>query len=190
MRKLKLPMNITIDGFVSDSDGKLDWMLLEVDEKQINYLRSLTSTVDTILLGRKMAGESIPHWKKIAISGRSDPETEYAKFFTATRKIVFSKTPHDFEENTSVENGDLEESIKELKNQSGKEIIVYGGAAFVASLIGQNLIDELNLFVHPVSLGRGLPIFNENSKFKLIESQPYSNGVVLNKYQPSVNNKH
>ena len=188
MRKLKLQMNITIDGFVGDSEGKLDWMLPEVDEKQIQYLNALTSHVDTILLGRKMASESIPHWKNVSTSGKNDPETEYAKFFTDTRKIVFSKTLQDFSGNTLVENGDLEESIKQLKEKSGNEIIVYGGATFVASLITHNLIDELNLFVHPVSLAKGLSIFNSVSKFKLIESCLYSNGIILTKYQPLRNN--
>jgi dihydrofolate reductase len=179
-------MNITIDGFVGGPDGQLDWMLPEVDERHINYLNSLTNNVDTILLGRKMATESIPHWSKVASSGKRSEETEYAKFFTATSKIIFSRTLTNFEaKNTSVEDSDLKDTIEQLKKKSGNEMIVYGGAKFVASLIELQLIDELNLFVHPVTLGKGLPIFRGNSKFNLMESRSYSNGILLNKYEPS-----
>jgi len=185
MRKLKLQMNITMDGFVGDTNGKLDWMLPEVDQKQIDFMNKLTKTVDTIVLGRKMATESIPHWEKIAKTNKKDQETEYAKFFTRTSKIVFSKSLKSIEgENVHIEATDLKESMRQLKQKPGNDLIVYGGATFVSSLLHENLIDELNLCVHPVALGKGLPIFQEHSKFKLIKSDSYENGIVLNTYQP------
>ncbi|WP_164515271.1 dihydrofolate reductase family protein [Flavobacterium ustbae] len=184
MRKIKLQINITIDGFVGGENGELDWMLTESDQKQIDYLNGITENVDTILLGRKMALESIPHWQKVAESASKNQETDFAQFFTETQKIVFSKNlQHIDGKNVVLENGNLKDAIQKIKDKPGADVIVYGGANFVSSLLKENLLDELNLFVHPVSIGKGLSIFNEKTKLKLIRSEFYTNGIVLNKYE-------
>ena len=184
MRKIKLQINITIDGFVGGENGELDWMLTESDQKQIDYLNGITENVDTILLGRKMALESIPHWQKMAENDKKNQETDFAQFFTETQKIVFSKNlQHIDGKNVVLENGNLKDVIQKIKAKPGADIIVYGGANFVSSLLKENLLDELNLFVHPVSIGKGLSIFNEKTKLKLIRSEFYTNGIVLNKYE-------
>ena len=184
MRKLKLQINMTLDGFVGDSKGELNWMLPEVDEKQIQYLHELTNSIDTIILGRVMATEGIPYWESVAKSKSKNEEVAYANLFVKTRKIIFSKTLKSFEgENTSIENGNLKKAITQLKAESGKDIMVYGGARFVLSLIEQNLIDELHLFIHPVAIGNGLPIFGKKSKFELVKSEAYNNGIVLHLYK-------
>lgn len=75
-----------------------------------------------------------------------------------------------------------------LKNQSGKDILVYGGANFVSSLIRENLIDEYNLFVNPVVIGKGMKIFNhlnQNLNLKLVESRAFDSGIVMFRYQPT-----
>lgn len=185
MRTLKLQMNMTIDGYVGDPDGQLDWMLQEVDEKHLNYLQALTQDTDTILLGRKMAAESVPYWENVVKNETSSAAFEYASFFVKTPKIIFSKTLQNFEgENILIESGNLVEAVTLLKSKQGKDIIVYGGASFVSSLIGHRLVDELNLFVHPIALGSGLAIFNDGSKYKLNKSENYSNGIILNQYLP------
>jgi dihydrofolate reductase len=184
MRKLLLQINISLDGFVADSEGKLDWMLPETDQNQIEFLQKITSRIGVIILGRKMAMESIPHWEKVAKNPEENPEVEFAKFFTQTPKVVFSKTTKALVgENTAVENGNIKEQVQKLKEKAEKDIIVYGGAGFVASLIEQKLIDELNLFVHPVSLGKGLSIFKNRQTFKILESQSYGNGIVLSQFK-------
>jgi dihydrofolate reductase len=184
MRKLLLQINISLDGFVADSEGKGDWMLGESDQNQIEFLKTLTGRVGVIILGRKMAQESIPYWEKVAKSLEKNPEVEFAKFFVKTPKVVFSKTIKSFAgENTEVENGSIKEHVEKLKAKSERDIIVYGGAGFVASLIEEKLIDELNLFVHPVSLGSGLPIFKNEQKFEVLKSERYTNGIVLNQYK-------
>lgn len=182
MGKLQLQMNISLDGFVGDSEGKLDWMLPETDSRQIDFLKKLTDRTGIIVLGRKMAVESIPHWENVAKRNENNPEVEFARFFVKTPKVIFSKTIKTFDgENTTVENGDSKEHINKLKAKSEKDLIVYGGAGFVASLIEQKVIDELNLFVHPVSLGSGLPIFKGKQKLKILTTKSYENGIVLNR---------
>ena len=184
MRKLKLQMNMTLDGFVGDVKGQLNWMLPEVDKKQIKYLHQLTNSIDTIILGRVMATEGIPYWESVAKSKSKNEEVAYANLFVKTPKIVFTKTLKIFEgENTSIEKGNLKKAIEQLKSEPGKDIMVYGGARFVSSLIELNLIDELHLFVHPVAIGNGLPIFGKKSKFELEKCESYSNGIVLHLYK-------
>ena len=175
---------MTMDGFVADSHGNLDWMVPETDQKQIELLNTITENIGTIVLGRKMATEAIPHWQNIAENESDKPEVKYARFFVETPKIVFSKTLRNLDgKNVTIENGDVAGKINVLKEKTIKDIIVYGGARFVSSLIENGLVDELNLFVHPVTVGKGLSIFNDKGKFTLSKSDSYSNGIVLMKYK-------
>ncbi len=83
-----------------------------------------------------------------------------------------------------VENGSLVEAVNRLKRQAGKDIIVYGGATFVSSLIENKLIDELNFFVNPVAIGNGMRVFTGRMPLKLTNSTAYTDGVVVNTYEP------
>ena len=83
-----------------------------------------------------------------------------------------------------MENGDLATAVQALKNQPGKDILVYGGVDFVSSLISLNLIDEYFIITCPVAIGSGLSIFKEKKILKLESSIAYNNGKVLNKYLP------
>ena len=98
-------------------------------------------------------------------------------------KIVFSKTlKHVDGKNVRVENRDLATALHELKQQPGKDIVVYGGATFVSSLIEHGLIDEMNLFVNPVAIGEGLRVFPKRAPLALQASKAYPSGIVVNTY--------
>ncbi len=156
----------------------------EMDILQLHLLKELTESMDTILLGRKMTEGFITYWENVVDNQPDSPEYPYAKIFVDTPKIVFSKTIKTVKgKNVIVENGDLVESVNNLKSQQGKDIIVYGGANFVSELIKNNLIDELNLFINPTAIGNGLKIFTDKSKFKLTNSTSYNNGVVVIQYK-------
>ena len=75
-------------------------------------------------------------------------------------------------------------TLTRLKEQRGKDIVVYGGATFVSALIEHDLIDELNIFVNPVVIGGGMRIFKDRKGLRLTGSTAYSSGVVVNMYQP------
>ncbi|WP_439585808.1 dihydrofolate reductase family protein [Dyadobacter bucti] len=186
MRKLKLQMNITTDGFAAGPNGELDWMEPETDKKQLQVLSELTESMDTIIMGRNMAAEFTSYWENVVDNEQDSPEYPYAKIFVDTHKIVFSKSISSVEgRNIVVEHRDLVESVNELKGLKGKDIIVYGGANFVSELIKNNLIDELNLFINPTVLGDGLRIFPDRYKLRLITSTVCKNGVLINKYRPT-----
>src|SRR5262245_28801280 len=140
MRKLKLQMQTTVDGFVSGPNGELDWMTFEHDEPLLAFINHLTDTSDTILLGRKMADGFINYWESVK---PDSAEHTFAQKMVNTPKVVFSHTiDHIAGKNVRVETGDLVDAITKLKNQAGKDIVVYGGATFVSSLIKHRLIDE------------------------------------------------
>ncbi|MBB3839799.1 dihydrofolate reductase [Runella defluvii] len=186
MKKLKLQMQMTLDGFVAGPNGEMDWMTFAWTEDLINYVTELTNSFDTIVLGRNLAEGFIPHWKSVAENVDS-PEVEVGKIFTTTPKVVFSKTLTSSSwENTVVTNGELAEELNQLKQQEGKDIIAYGGGKFVSSLLKENLIDELHLFVNPVAIGNGMPIFGDlTSKlpFELVTAKPFECGIVVMNYR-------
>jgi dihydrofolate reductase len=182
MRKLKLQMQMTVDGFVAGPDGQLDWMTRNLDEGVIARITQLTDTSDTILLGRKMTPGFINYWEGVQ---PHSPEYLFARKMVDTPKVVFSKALTRVEgKNVRVERGALVQAVTQLKQQRGKDIVVYGGATFVSALIEHDLIDELNIFVNPVAIGRGMRIFQDRKALRLTGSTAYSSGVVINTYQP------
>ncbi len=185
MRKLKLHVDISVDGCIAGPNNEMDWIDFTWNEKLMEYEDSLHEQVDTILLGRKMTNEFISYWANV-MNKPDDPWNAFAKKMIETPKIVFTKTLNKSEwPNTEIATGDLKEEITKLKNQVGGDIIVYGGALFDSSLIKENLIDEFYLFINPVAIGKGKTIFKdlkEIRKLSLIESIPFDSGTVLLHY--------
>lgn len=188
MRKLKLQMQTSVDGFVAGPNGEQDWMVQEAGDDGLKYVNEMLESVDLILLGRKMTEGFINHWSNVVINQPDSPEFPLAKKLVDTPKIVFTKT---FEksnwDNTTLAKGNLTDEINRLKNQSGKDIIVYGGAGFVSSLIKENLIDEYNFVVNPTILGKGMTIFNDledKLNLQLVKSKSFDSGEVLLCYEP------
>ncbi len=188
MRKLKLQVQISINGFIAKPGGELDWVTWNWSEDIKAYVTDLTNSMDTIILGRKLAEGFIPYWADVK-ANPDHPENEAGKTFTDTPKIVFSKTLNkSLWANTSLVNGDFVSEIKMLKDMPGKDIIVYGGAEFVSSLIKEDLIDEYHLFVNPVAIKEGLTIFDkipDMKKLSLTDSKKFDCGIILLCYKLS-----
>lgn len=186
MRKLKLQVQMSLDGFVGGPNGESDWIWIgKRDEAILQKVIELADTCDTLLLGRKMARGFIDHWEHILDSQPASIEQALAKQMVSMRKIIFSGTETAIKgRNTTVENGDLVEAVQALKAEPGKDIMVYGGANFVSSLIYHNLIDEYYIFRRPVAIGKGLSIFTDQKIFTLENSILYTNGTMLHKYLP------
>jgi len=184
-RKLKLQMQMTVDGFVAGPNGELDWMTWNWDDELKKYVGDLTNTFDTILHGRKMTDGFVAHWTN-ATKNSEDPSCAAAKIFVDTPKVVFTKTLNESKwANTILAKGDIVKEVNKIKNQnSEKDIIVYGGAGFVSSLIKNNLIDEYHLFINPTAIGKGLEIFSDVDRFslKLADSKKFDCGIVVLNY--------
>lgn len=188
MRKLKLQVQISTDGFVAGPNGELDWMTWNWDDKLKTYVDELHETVDTILLGRKMTDGFVSYWTDVVNNKIDSPEYPFAQKMVDYPKVVFTKTlDKSTWANTTLAKGDIVEEVNKLKKQEGKDIIVYGGAGFVSSLIKNNLIDEYYLFINPTAIAKGLTIFGElENKFnlKLVKSKTFDCGIVVNNYKP------
>lgn len=184
MRKLKLQVQMTIDGFIADQNGGMDWMIMNWSEDLKEYVRKLTDPVDTILLGRKLAEGFIPYWTAAYLS--PEPE-EGAKIYVATPKVVFTKTMNSsIWDNTVLAKGELATEVNGLKQREGNDMIAYGGGQFVSSLIKDRLIDELHLFINPTILGSGMSIFQtviEKQHYKCVNVQLFDCGIVVLNYK-------
>ena len=183
MRKLKLQMQITADGYAAGPQGQLDWMTFNMDAALLSFINELTNSSDKILLGRKMTQGFVNYWEG-TVDKPESPEFAFAQKMVGIPKVVFSKTVQRMDgKNVRVESGDLVRAVEQLKGQAGKDIVVYGGANFVSSLIQHDLIDELNFFVNPVAIGEGLRVFSTRKALKLHRSLAYSCGIVVNTYR-------
>jgi dihydrofolate reductase len=188
MRKLKLQMQMSVEGYIAGPNGEMDWMVWNWDDELKDYVIKITAPVDTIVLGRKMAEGFIPHWAAQATNPSTDDDLKFARMMDDTKKVVFSKTlVKSKRENTTVEN-DLVGGIEKLKKAPGSDIIVYGGGTFVSSLIQAGLIDEFYLFVNPAALGDGMTIFKSLDKkqlLTLVQAKAFDCGIALLYYQPT-----
>ena len=177
---------MTVDGFVAGPNGELDWMWIgKRDEAILQDVIKLADTCDIILLGRKMTRGFIDYWENVLDNQSASVEQPLAQRMVNMRKIVFSRTQTAIKgRNLEVENGDVAAAVQALKKQPGKDIMVYGGATFVSSLISQSLVDEYYIFRRPVAIGSGLSIFNEQKVLELESCIAYKNGTMLHKYLP------
>jgi dihydrofolate reductase len=182
MRKLKLQMHISLDGFVATSNSeplKTKW-----GDEPRNYSIDNLKNADCLLIGRITAEALIPAWAQIA----DDPkhaDYELGKRITDIPKAVFSNNLKTNKwDNTTILRGNFAEEIKALKGKQGKDIIVYGGVTFVSSLIEEGLIDEYHLLVNPVALGNGMKIFHGPTNLELGKSIPFNCGINILVYKP------
>ncbi|MEV0294332.1 dihydrofolate reductase family protein [Nocardia sp. NPDC050710] len=184
MRKLKLQVQTTVDGYMSGPNGEMDWMTFPWTDDITAYIGALTEPVDTIVLGRKLAEGFIPTWA----SGPEGEDQESIDWMNNTPKVVISnsltESPWD---NATVAGGDLAEIIGKLKSLPGGDIIVYGGGTLVQNLLAANLIDDLHLFVNPTAIGAGLPVFaatGVDQSLQLAAATPFDCGITALHYQP------
>jgi dihydrofolate reductase len=162
VRKLKLEMQVSLDGFTAGLDGDVSWMVWPWSEAWTwdDALRShhnhLTTTSDCILLSGRMAEEGFcDHWERVA-SDAGNPQSVFARAIVSTRKIVATRTIESARwKNTELLRGDLAQGIARLKREPGKDILAYGGPTFASALMDARLIDEMYIYVNPAVLGQG-----------------------------------
>jgi dihydrofolate reductase len=188
MKKLKLQVQISVDGFIAGPNGEMDWLTWSATKDFIQYVTELTDSCDTMLLGRKLADGFIPYWTDIT-TRPEDQQYSFARKMVDMPKIVFSRTLNKSNwDNTEIAKNDLVIEINNLKQQAGKDIVMYGGAEFVSSVTKAGLIDEYHLFVNPAAAGKGMSIFADLEKprqLSLEKTTPLKNGIVVLCYKPA-----
>jgi len=191
MRKLVLFMHTSLDGFTTDSKGKMDW--INVDEEMFDYAGLRTRESDTALYGRGTYQIMESYWPTAADNPNATKhDLEHSAWYNHVQKIVVSKTLKDSDlKNAKVISENLAVEIRKLKEGTGKEIIMFGSPTLAHTLTEENLIDDYWLFVNPILLGEGLPLFNSlkhTINLKLLANETFTSGVVCLHYEVVISN--
>ena len=162
-------MQVTLDGFNSTGpDDEQKWVTWDLDGIK-QYVIDLLDSSDTIIIGRKLAVDYIPYWEDV-VKKTDDPMYDFATRIVNARKVVFTKTlDRSAWNNTELAKGNLAGEISKLKDQSGKDIIVYGGSSFVSALIKEGLIDEFHFLLNPIAIGKGVSAFEQLESWQPLE---------------------
>ena len=184
MRKFKLQVQTSVDGYMAGPNGEMDWMTLPWTDDISAYVDALTEPVDCIVLGHKLAEGFIPAWA----AGPEGETQESIDWMNNTPKVVISNTLTQSPwENAVVAGGDLAETVNKLKAQPGGDMITYGGGTLVSDLIAKGLLDELHLFVNPTAIGAGMPVFpnlGAHQRLRLVTAQPFDCGITALHFEP------
>jgi dihydrofolate reductase len=213
MRKLVLKMSVSLDGFVSGPNGEIDWIFRSSSADSLASLVDLLRQAGAHAMGSRTYYDMAAFWPYSA-SPLADSMNEIPKIVFARHGIkdgtqvdVTTRALADAQRDRigqrsvtpteavlrswarpTVVSGDLAAEVARLKEQSGNFILAHGGARFAQSLIATGLIDEYRLVVHPVALGRGLPLFSglhQPIDLRLVSTTAFGSGVVGTVYQPA-----
>jgi len=171
MRKIISFMHISLDGFVAGPNGEMNW--INVDQEIFDYVGERISTGDTALYGRVTYEMMENYWPAAGAKPTATRhDIEHSKWYNNVQKVVLSKTLKNRNlTHTTFISDDLSGRINEIKQQAGEDILLFGSPTATHSLIQQNLIDGYWLFVNPIILGQGVPLFvdiKDKIKLKLL----------------------
>ncbi|WP_328560643.1 dihydrofolate reductase family protein [Streptomyces coelicoflavus] len=180
MRRVTYSMNTSLDGFIADADGTIDWS--DPDEDVFRHFTDELRQTGVHLLGRRLY-ETMLYWETAEQNESLDAaEREWAALWKALPKVVFSRTLTTVRgTNTRLASGTLAEEIEHLRAEPGNGDIAIGGATLAAAAAASDLIDEYRAMVHPVLLGGGAPYFPRDEhrvKLELVEAHTFASGVV------------
>lgn len=183
-RKVIYSMLVSLDGFIEGPNRELDWHV--IDEEFHTHVNEQERATDIYLYGRRMYEIMAEYWAR-ADADPSNPEyvVEYARIWKSVPKIVFSKTLDKVEGNARLVRDNIAEEVTKLKDQPGKDLRV-SGASIAATFMQLGLIDEYQLYVQPVVLGGGTPMFrslDNKIELRLVETRKFGSGVVFLRYQ-------
>jgi dihydrofolate reductase len=184
MRKVIYGMSVSLDGFIEAKDGDITWT--DPGEELHRHFNEREGEIAIHLYGRRLYENLASYWP----TADEDPKAEeyvkeYARLWRCMPKIVFSTTLEQVGWNTRLVRENIGEEVDKLKKEPGGDMSV-SGAGLAASLIKLHLIDEFWLYMDPVILGGGKPMFpalRERQLLKLVETRTFDQGVVLLRYQ-------
>src|SRR6266571_736262 len=184
MRKIVLMLSVSVDGYFEGPNRELDWQL--VDDELHSHFNSELSGMGAFLDGRVTYELMAAFWP----TADTDPSStatvvEFARIWRDMPKIVYSRTLERADWNATVVRDVVVEEVMELKEQPGGDLVL-GGADLAAAFMRHDLIDEYRLYVHPVVIGQGKPLFAASDikiDLQLAETRTFGNGVVLLRYQ-------
>ncbi len=189
MRKIVSFVHISLDGFVSSTaEGmhSLGWVSLS--EEMFEYVEKRIQQTDTALYGRVTFEMMESYWPTAADQpNASAHDHAHSRWYKTARKVVLSTTLSEKNHpNTQIISRDIGEAIRTLKADEGSEILVFGSPSATHALMAENLIDEYWLFLNPIVLGQGIPLFTniqDRTALTLLDSKVFDSGVVALQYE-------
>jgi dihydrofolate reductase len=186
MSKITTSIFISLDGFAASTDRDISWF--QVNQEYFDYAGLLTSQADTAIYGRETFAMMEGYWPTAGELPDADThEIEHSKWYNNSRKIVFSKTlPQMNQENVVILGENSVQKMAELKQNSTNNMVIFGSPSIVSLLTEAGLVDEYYIFISPTILGSGIPLFHgisKVSKLKLLDSKQLATGVVALHYE-------
>lgn len=184
MRKLIVQQWVTADNIAAEEDGGLSFVsgepFAEGDRSAFRAeLMGFIDSVDVMILGANTYAQSVGYWP------HAEDQGAYGEKLNGLTKLVASSTMHDApwgDHSPATVTRDPAASIRELKEQDGKDLWLWGSLQLMHSLMAEGLVDEVRMLVCPASRGKGTRIFVQRHDLELLEATPYDSGVVLLRY--------
>jgi dihydrofolate reductase len=183
VRKIVVMMSVSVDGFFEGPSREIDWHL--VDDELHDHFNDVANGMSAFLNGRVLYELMVAFWPTADRDPKSSrPVREFSRIWRDKPKLVFSKTLEHADWNTTIVRELDSHAIERLKREPGGDMFL-GGAELASAFARYGLVDEYRLYVHPVVLGRGRPLFHpsaDRENLRLKESRTFGNGVVLHRY--------
>jgi dihydrofolate reductase len=188
MRMIVSFVHVSLDGFVASTakgPAGLGWISRSAD--LFEYVEKRIQQTDTALYGRTTFEMMESYWPNAADGPDASPhDHEHSRWYKSARKVVLSKTLSEKNHvNTQIIRSNLSDEINKLKHSSGSEILMFGSPSATHALMAENLIDGYWLFVNPILLGQGIPLFkniNDQTALALVNTNIFPSGVVCLQY--------
>lgn len=186
MRNIVSFVHLSLDGFVASADGGLGWV--SITEELFDFVGQRIQQTDTALYGRVTYQMMEAYWPTAAEQpNASKHDLEHSRWYKTARKVVLSKTLADEDRaDVKIIRSHLRDEITQLKQGGGSEILVFGSPSATHALMAEDLIDEYWIFLNPVLLGQGMPLFKDikhKTQLKLVTSKTFASGVVCLRYE-------
>ncbi|WP_053851214.1 dihydrofolate reductase family protein [Streptomyces sp. NRRL B-24085] len=186
MRKIVLMMSVSLDGCIEGPDGDIGWH--RVDDELLAHMNATVAGMGGLIHGRRVYELMAAYWP----TADADPDApasdkEFAPVWRNLPKFVYSRTLTHVDWNSTLVREVVPEEVRALKEQPGGDLGL-GGADLAETFLRYDLVDELRIYVHPVLVGRGKPLFPRSdtlTSLRLVESHTFGNGVVLLRYEPA-----
>ncbi|MGH8877042.1 MAG: dihydrofolate reductase family protein [Stackebrandtia sp.] len=181
MRRIFLHINVSLDGYICDAAGDIDWHFADAEFQQ--YLDDMLQSIDGMVFGRVAYEQLAAYWPTAGDEVTAIQRTKMREL----PKYVLSRTLESADwHNSHLFGENPVEGIGRLKDRTGQDIAVFAGAGAASSLVGAGLLDEIRLVVNPVLLGGGTRLFDGSypkSNWKLSQSRRFASGAMLLAYE-------
>lgn len=176
MKKIKLYITASLDGYIARHDGDLDWLMEFPNPSKEDYgYKEFFASIDTVIMGGRT-------YRDIMCMDVVWPYKDKATY-------IITRNPVMKRDNVNFITENIIETISQLREEEGKDIWLVGGGELITMLLNQDLVDEMIITYIPVILGNGISLFQNNpkeSKWNLVENKSYDNGALSVRYKLSL----